>query len=291
MFMHFSKSLFSKFNRFLLAASTIVLASCNLFNPIESTRLDHSDPEALTYEGYVLFRKGEYSESRRYFEKAIAVDSTHSEAWYGLAKAAINQQHVNIFELIRSVSADSNNDKINSMNDAKAKLYNNSIDSVMVILDKFTELEKQKKTDGKITTKTFSADYTILRFAKTALELKTVKSSLNDLFSVNKNGEIQLSLDVLNTLSNKDALVENLSYLGTSIQNESVVSTTVLKTVFPELADQSDKEIEEIANKFSNMLDSLEPDENGNYRSEDIQDLINESNEAKAGASENAEEE
>lgn len=277
---------FCKIGLFVSAMLAACLAGCNIFNPIDDARLDENDPEALTYEGYVQFRKGEYSEARRYFNKAIAIDSSYSDAWYGLSKAVINQQHVNIFELLRSVSADSDNDKISEMSESTANLYSRSIDSVMVVLDKFIDMENQGKTDNKTPTKTFSADYTVLRFAKTALELRAVKASLGQLLFVNQEGEIELSLDFLNSLSNKDAIVDNLNNLSGSLKKGQKVTAALLKAIFPELKDKSDEEVEHIADKLSVTLDTLEPDENGNYRNEDVLNAIESDEEYQQGKEE-----
>lgn len=256
---------FCKIGLFVSAMLAACLAGCNIFNPVESVHLDENDPEALTYEGYVQFRKGEYSEARRYFNKAIAIDSSYSDAWYGLSKAVLNQQHINIFELLRSVTTDSQNDKIAEMDESTASFYSRSIDSVMVVLDKFIDMENLGKTDNKTPTKVFSADYAILRFAKTSLELKMASTALGQLFYVTENGEIKLSLAVLNSLPNKTAVAQNLKKLSQTLNSNEVVMAAMLKSVFPELKDRSDSEVGVSAEKLRHSLETLEADKNGIY--------------------------
>ena len=70
-----------------LCALILGIAGCNLFNPTGSANIDSGDANALTYEGYQKFRANDYGEAEYYFRKAIEADSSHSEAWYGLASS------------------------------------------------------------------------------------------------------------------------------------------------------------------------------------------------------------
>ena len=81
---------------------------CNLFNPTESANIDSDDTDALTYEGYIHFRNAEYTLARTFFERTLAVDSTISDAWYGLAKSVLNQQKLNVFEMLKYANSKDN---------------------------------------------------------------------------------------------------------------------------------------------------------------------------------------
>ena len=68
------------------------IVGCNLFNPTEAINVDNSDADALTYEGYLKFRNNDYGEAERYFSKAIAADSSHSEAAGSGMRCALSRQ-------------------------------------------------------------------------------------------------------------------------------------------------------------------------------------------------------
>ena len=145
----------------LFCALILGIVGCNLFNPTDSASIDSSDAKALTYEGYLKFRANDYSESARYFRKAIEADSSHSEAWYGLAKAKLNLQEINAFELLKYVNTDGNRSRlpISKMDESVAQAYQTKIDTIISFLKVFIAYDTTGRLDGVITYRDISDSY------------------------------------------------------------------------------------------------------------------------------------
>ena len=85
----------------LTIALSLGFAGCNLFHPTGSRDADNDDAAALTHDGYLEYQKANYDAARNFFSKAIKADSSHSEAWVGLAKSVLHSQKgINVFELV-----------------------------------------------------------------------------------------------------------------------------------------------------------------------------------------------
>lgn len=179
------------------------IVGCNLFNPTGSANIDSSDANALTYEGYQKFRANDYSEAAYYFSKAIEADSSHSEAWYGLAKAKLNLQEINSFELLKYVNTEgSNSMPISKMSDGTAAKYQYSIDTILDFMKVFITLDTTGQLDGVVGYKNISDSYMILQLFKTMLVLRKVMPDIPACASVNAvTGEAECNLgDILNGL-------------------------------------------------------------------------------------------
>jgi hypothetical protein len=179
------------------------IVGCNLFNPTGSANIDSSDANALTYEGYQKFRANDYSEAAYYFSKAIEADSSHSEAWYGLAKTKLNLQEINSFELLKYVNTEgSNSMPISKMSDGTAAKYQYSIDTILDFMKVFITLDTLGKLDGVVSYKNISDSYMILQLFKTMLVLRKVMPDIPACASVNAvTGEAECNLgDILNGL-------------------------------------------------------------------------------------------
>lgn len=172
-------------------AAALAFAGCNIFNPTEDVRIAKNDAQALTYEGYLHFQKSEYSEAREYFEKAIAADSSYSEAWYGLAKAVMNMQpSLNLFELISYAKKDEGEDAVSkfmSMPEEDASGILNGIDSVLYYLDPFIQRDSTGGTDKRIQFANFANSYAIFQMTKLALTVRKSSIDLQSLFSTDEN--------------------------------------------------------------------------------------------------------
>ena len=147
---------------------------CNIFNPTEAINVDKSDADALTYEGYLKFRNNDYGEAERFFNKAIAADSSHSEAWYGLAKAKINLEEINAFEILKYVNTDGNASvlPIAGMSEEMAQKYQQGIDVVLDFMKKFITYDTTGRLDGVVTFETFSDSYMVLEMFQFMLVLR-----------------------------------------------------------------------------------------------------------------------
>ncbi|MBR6126036.1 hypothetical protein IKQ19_21005, partial [Candidatus Saccharibacteria bacterium] len=156
-----------------LCSLILGIIGCNLFNPTESANIDSSDSKALTYEGYLRFRANEYSEAAYFFSKAIEADSSHSEAWYGLAKAKVNQLEINTFELLKYINVDEKSAlPIAGMDDATADKFHNSITLVQDFLAEFITRDTTGKLDGVITYDNVYKDAMLLDLVQFMLSLR-----------------------------------------------------------------------------------------------------------------------
>lgn len=170
-----------KINIWLSVCAILVLGivGCNIFNPTESVNVAPDDADALTYEGYIKFRDNKYAEAAEYFKRAIHADSSHSEAWYGLAKAKLNLQDINIFEILKYINI--GQDKtlpIANMTDEIAFKYQVGIDTVLFYLNRFIYQDTTGKLDGVITYKTIANSYMILEMMQTILILRKTTNAL-----------------------------------------------------------------------------------------------------------------
>jgi len=191
----------------ILAAGIV---GCNIFNPTENADIASGDAKALTYEGYLHYQKTEYTVAREYFEKAIAADSTHSEAWYGLAKAKLNQQGLNTIELLKyvNVSETTTSNPFDQMPEDVRNRYSNGIDTVLNVLDTLIKRDSLGKSDGVITFNTFSEGYMILTSAKMLLSLRSISDIANTCTIDIKTGKSKC--DMAETLANLPNLCETL---------------------------------------------------------------------------------
>jgi hypothetical protein len=149
------------------------IVGCNIFNPTESANIESGDANALTYEGYIKFRANDYDEAERYFNKAIEADPSHSEAWYGLAKAKLNQEGINAFELLKYVNTDSKSSlPIAGMSEEMADRYQTSIDNIIGFLKTFITRDTTGQLDGVVTYKTIANSYMLLESLQFMLVLR-----------------------------------------------------------------------------------------------------------------------
>lgn len=201
-------------SKFIWASALMIslgIAGCNIFNPTESINIKDDDADALTYEGYKRIRANEYSEAEHYFNKAIAADSNHSQAWFGLMKATLNRklngnESTNVFSLLSYVNA-SRDSKVpfSSMSDYVAGQLQEAIDTVNVIADAFIERDKNGKTDGVVTYRTISEGYMVLQMMKTMLVLRKTTQGMEGC-SLKKGEENSCDMaSVLNNLKNDPA--------------------------------------------------------------------------------------
>jgi hypothetical protein len=215
-------------------ALSVGIVGCNLFNPTESANIESDDTDALIYEGYIHFRNAEYSLARVYFERSLAVDSTLSEAWYGLAKSVLNQQKLNVFEMLKYAKSKDGQSAFMNMDDETADSYKAAIDSVMKVLDPFIDRDSTGRTDGKVTFNTISASYTVLHLTKAAILLRNNAKDISKMFSVSGNN---ISLDWSSVKDMGEQAVElfdTFGDIGKAIKADPSVATEVIRTYVPE---------------------------------------------------------
>ena len=209
---------------------------CNLFNPTESVNIDSDDTEALTYEGYIHFRNAEYTLARVYFERTLAVDSSISEAWYGLAKCILNQQKLNVFELLKYANNKDGQSALANMDSATANHYIAAIDSLMQVLDPFIQMDTTGRTDGKVTYKTISASYTVLHLTKAALLLNKSRQNLTQMFQVTTDPlSINIDWSSMKELGESTVeMFETIGDIGQAIKADPSIAADVIRAYVPE---------------------------------------------------------
>ena len=196
-------------SKFLWASTlmlTLGIAGCNIFNPTESVNIKNDDANALTYEGYIKFRNNEYTEAVYYFEKAIAADSSHSEAWFGLIKAKMNEERLNAFKLLKFSKTERNSNLPMTDLHGEDSIYvedtlSKAIATVHYYATLFKQYDKEGKLDGVVSMsdKSVADGYMILQLLNT---LVTLRETTSELTQCKKNASGCNMGEVLNNIKN-----------------------------------------------------------------------------------------
>lgn len=256
------------------------IAGCNIFNPTDSTHIKSDDADALTYEGYIYFRKAEYTMARTYFERALAADSAASEAWYGLAKSVLNQQKLNVFEMLKYAKMKDGQSGYMTMDDSTAARYKNGIDSVLKVLDPFIIRDTTGRTDKKVTFKTISASYTIIRLTRAALILRAYSKDLALMFNASLDPpSIDINWTSLKDLGKEAVEVfSTLGDIGRTVAADPSVATEIMRSYIPEAALFTDSGLtvaaEAMASYVINASETVEKSSDGIESYTAMADLI-----------------
>lgn len=223
------------------------IVGCNLFNPTGSANIDSSDANALTYEGYQKFRANDYSEAAYYFSKAIEADSSHSEAWYGLAKAKTNILEVNTFELLKYVNTDSKSElPIAGMDDITANRYQEATNIIISFLAEFISRDTTGRLDNVITYNNVYKDVMVLDIFQFMLNLRKEMPFITKCQNRDPNtGLPTCSMgDIINGISPERAsdILEAANGFAQTCANKPEVGETVLGSMIPGFASMLSKE-------------------------------------------------
>ncbi|MCQ2099626.1 tetratricopeptide repeat protein [Fibrobacter sp. UWH1] len=274
-----------KTKKFVLAAAlatALGVAGCNLFNPTEDANIRSGDADAMTYEGYIKFRNNEYTLAADYFNQAIAADSTHSEAWYGLAKAKLNIQDLNTFELLKYVNISGGAERLAllDMEQSVVDKYEAGIDTVVTLLKEFIARDTTGRLDGKITYRTISESYMLLNMLQTLFVLRDATKLVVGCGMVDPNtGKYSCDVGaVLNTLKrNKDgestaALHEVFSTCESNPETMSSVAGQAIPVFDEWLTDNSQTQV---ASTMCGVLaDITEPSEDADAIDMSVNSII-----------------
>lgn len=242
---HFRKNFVSS----LAVIFSLGIVGCNIFNPTENARVSEKDAPALTYEAYLHYQKGEYTDAREYFEKAIKADERYSEAWYGRVKAVMNMQKgLNIIELASKANVEDGVDAMGAlmaMPDSEATLIKNGIDSVLFYLDPFILRDTLGLTDKKVSFKDFADSYSILQLIKLALTVRSASTTINNL--VNATQDLLAidwgSLDVEELGETVKEVTGALASTAAAIKANPELATNIIKEFIPDSLDLTDSAI------------------------------------------------
>ena len=214
------------------------IIGCNLFNPTESVNIDYSDADALTYEGYKNFRDNNYPDAAYYFSKAIETDSSHSEAWYGLAKTKVNLKDINAFKLLKYVNVDEKSAlPIAAMDDATANKYQESVDAIQRFLSRFITLDTTGKLDGVITYDNVYKDVMMLDMFLFMLDLRKEMRHVEKCKEKDPaTGLPKCSIgDIINGTSPENAtnILKHVNGFAQTCANKPEVGSTALGVLMP----------------------------------------------------------
>lgn len=143
-----------------VASVPVLFPGCNVFK--EGVGLEPESADEHILEGQILLRKAKYAEAQRHFEKALAQDSTKSEAYYGAAKCTLLVQRINMFKLVQSFT--NNTGKtipfLSEPDSIKDQIYvaNRGINHFLGLL---AARDLAGKSDGKVSLRRFSGDYAV----------------------------------------------------------------------------------------------------------------------------------
>ncbi len=216
-----------------------LIGGCNLFKDAAGIEAESADEHIL--EGQLLLQKAKYDDAERQFAAAISEDSSKSEAFYGAAKCRLLNQHINMFTLVQSFQ---NNDAksipfLGEPDSVKDRIYvaNKGINFYLSLL---VDLDKVGKSDGKIPTRVFSADYALSSAIEAVLSLADFNSDgrINALDNV-LNGIIDFSDP---SKLNPDSIMANIADLKNDTVKIAALNNLLEKS--QELLAKSDKAID-----------------------------------------------
>jgi hypothetical protein len=234
------------------AGLAMILAGCNIFKDAIGIQADSADQHIL--EGQLDLQKADYPDALAEFSAAIALDSSKSEAYYGAAKAELLAQHINMFQLMQSFQ---NNDGksipfLSEADSVKDKIYvaNRGINKYLAPL---VDLERAGKSDGRISSRRFSADYALASAIEAVLSLA----------DFNGDGRINAKDNILNGIIdfsdpsklNPDSIMANLADLKNDTAKIQALNGLLDKS--QELLAKSDKAIDLFLNGVLDKKDSL----------------------------------
>lgn len=256
----------TRYLRFFLLATFLAvgLLGCNIFNPFGSERIEENDSDALVYQGYENIRDAEYTKAAENFSKAINADSNKSEAWYGLAKAVLNQYNLNVFEMLKYAKTEGQTNGFMEMDDISAQKYRTGIDTVLKILDQFVDRDTTNRTDKRVRFKSFSTSYTVLQLVNVAILIRDTKSNMNHLFSYDEaSGQINLEWNQIQELADT-AAVSTITALAASAQAlkaDPDNTYPIFRNFVPDADTLSDDELQNstlaVADQIIDMSDIL----------------------------------
>lgn len=118
-----------------------IFVGCNLFNPSGNNKFStSSNTDSMILTGYNLLRDHQYTLAAKQFEEVLKIDSTKSEAWYGLCKANIRHKKITAFDLLEIIE-NTNSEEIPFVNEliADKNNYYQGLRQLKETLDIFVE--------------------------------------------------------------------------------------------------------------------------------------------------------
>lgn len=234
------------------AVLALALSGCNIFKASFGIEAESADEHIV--EGQILLQKARYAEALGEFGAALAADSSKSEAYYGAAKCVLLEQRINMFQLVQSFQENDGKSIpfLSEPDSIKDKIFvgNRGINRYLGLL---VELDAAGKSDGKVSTRQFSADYAL----SSAIE------AILSLADFNGDGRINAKDNILNgiidftdpTKLNPDSIMSNLADLKNDTAKIAALNGLLEKSA--ELLAKSDKAIDLFLTGVLDKKDSL----------------------------------
>lgn len=161
----------------LLSCIPLLLPGCNIFQAGAGIEPESADEHIL--EGQILLRKAKYSEARSHFDRALAKDSTKSEAYYGAAKCTLLVHRINMFKLVQTFTNGSGQSIpfLSEPDSVKDLIFvaNRGINLYLGLLAD-REVAGNGRSDGKISLRRFAGDYAVASAIEAVLALADFNS-------------------------------------------------------------------------------------------------------------------
>ncbi len=153
---------------FALSALAIV-GACNIFNPSGTGDEDNSTADDWIHSGQEDLRALRFQDAYNAFSTALALDSSKSLAWHGLAKATLGKDSfliakvVDLADSLSAVSDDKKLDVLLGLDDTGITRLYRPLMRVASIYERFRLQDSLKKTDGVFSSQLVLNEMTTIR--------------------------------------------------------------------------------------------------------------------------------
>lgn len=248
-----------------LLSTAILLSSCNIFN-LTGDSGSASSTESLVDEAYNFYRKANYAKALQYFNKAIAEDSTNTEAYLGAAKATLAVNKVNTFTILGQVKHLNTNMPFEDLSPKDIERNFNAIYGALVYIRELARRDSitianpgnafKRLSDRKIRYESISAGKSILEVALPILSFRKKTAPWGKVLEKDANGKLLANLqdvyaDAIANIKNAESFNEALAELSEDFDNviENVIASLESTINFSGL-DDSDGTSETVVSKY-----------------------------------------
>jgi len=209
---------------FLLAG--LVLISCNIFNPSGSGDLSGSGADGYIIQGQADLRNRDFESARRNFDKALAIDSTRSQAWHGLGKSYVGNlpldSVLSAFQKLTKAK-DSLVNPFSSSSDSLINLLYRPLARMANVYAEFIRRDSTAATDGIIPARGDMLNYTLAKTLVLAISPMVLSSDS----LIDRNRKIDRIGRELSAKLNVDSLTKGgTGSLATSVSDLILLDDT-----------------------------------------------------------------
>lgn len=192
-----------KLSHFLIGTALLSsLSGCNIFDPSDEVSVKTGNSSALITEGDRCFRDGDYDRAVELFSRALAKDSTRSEAWFGLSKASFYANGGNPYRLLREVNSGATI-PLMELDSAEVENYASALRASLAPLRELVRRDtisrndpSRELSDRRVVYSNFSVSYAVLEFASTILQFRKSAGSTLSLL-LRDDGSVEMDISSL----------------------------------------------------------------------------------------------